>query len=338
MKRLAIIISYHTLPEKLEESLLSLLEHRPDPCEILVVLSKPYENPYELNQEEVRFITLPQKDGASGTACEIKCTIKCGTGTGTGTEKENENEREETRCSIWESFRMGLAHAEADHIYLMPAGVHFQTEWLEALNILEQSEDLGAFVLDENLEFGGLFKKELLKKLMDANADEAKRTAEGLPDGSEAECFASCVTLLQEDGWFCGVAAPEGYEAEYAIGEEVLLDKNVLSDESSAHDPQEGLTECKDETKENASECTECAESTEHAEWPQSSKQPQPEPTDNSKDLSANAVPSPSNLQKDPNRVPDPHAPQKSSSCRSEGGLLDHVRTFWNKIFPRRAQ
>jgi hypothetical protein len=46
----------------LENSLVSVLENRPDDCEIVVVLDQPYDNPYEL-EDEVRFLAVP---GAAG--------------------------------------------------------------------------------------------------------------------------------------------------------------------------------------------------------------------------------------------------------------------------------
>lgn len=62
MPRLAIIISAWGKSESLEHTLLSVLENRPHDCEILVSLSHPYADPYQL-QGEVRF--LPQQPRVS---------------------------------------------------------------------------------------------------------------------------------------------------------------------------------------------------------------------------------------------------------------------------------
>jgi GT2 family glycosyltransferase len=53
--RLAIVISAIGSIESLEGTLVSVLENRPADCEILVVLNKPYSDPYDL-KDEVRFV------------------------------------------------------------------------------------------------------------------------------------------------------------------------------------------------------------------------------------------------------------------------------------------
>lgn len=60
--RLSIIIPYTGNAKLLEETLLSVLEHRPRRCEILVVLGRPYDDPYKLT-DEVRFIEAPRRSG-----------------------------------------------------------------------------------------------------------------------------------------------------------------------------------------------------------------------------------------------------------------------------------
>ncbi len=55
MPRLAIVISAVGSVESLEGTLVSVLENRPADCEIVVVLNRPYADPYLL-AEEVRFI------------------------------------------------------------------------------------------------------------------------------------------------------------------------------------------------------------------------------------------------------------------------------------------
>ncbi len=55
MARLSCIIPVVGTTDGLEATLVSVLEHRPEDCEILVVLNTPYADPYAL-QGEVRFI------------------------------------------------------------------------------------------------------------------------------------------------------------------------------------------------------------------------------------------------------------------------------------------
>ncbi|MGO8752852.1 MAG: glycosyltransferase family 2 protein [Thermoguttaceae bacterium] len=51
MSRLSIIIPYGGNSKRLEDTLVSVLENRPPECEVLVLLSQPYENPYHLDDE-----------------------------------------------------------------------------------------------------------------------------------------------------------------------------------------------------------------------------------------------------------------------------------------------
>jgi hypothetical protein len=48
---LSIIIPYGGNSKRLEDTLVSVLENRPLECEVLVLLSQPYENPYHLDDE-----------------------------------------------------------------------------------------------------------------------------------------------------------------------------------------------------------------------------------------------------------------------------------------------
>ncbi len=62
MPRLACIIPVVGSVEGLESTLLSVLERRPDDCEVLVVLNTPYHDPYDL-RGEIRFLQAPAKAG-----------------------------------------------------------------------------------------------------------------------------------------------------------------------------------------------------------------------------------------------------------------------------------
>lgn len=60
MKRLSIVIPHTGNSERLEATLLSVLENRPEACEILVVLSDVYNDPYGLAAEnEISFLYAP---------------------------------------------------------------------------------------------------------------------------------------------------------------------------------------------------------------------------------------------------------------------------------------
>lgn len=64
---LSIVIPDLANSELLESSLVSVLEHRPRSCEILVTHASTYDDPYQLGREEIRLITLPS--AAPLTAC-----------------------------------------------------------------------------------------------------------------------------------------------------------------------------------------------------------------------------------------------------------------------------
>ena len=63
--RLSCVIPVVGSCEDLEATLVSILEHRPDDCEIIVVLNRPYADPYGL-EDEVRFVEFL---GAGMAAC-----------------------------------------------------------------------------------------------------------------------------------------------------------------------------------------------------------------------------------------------------------------------------
>jgi hypothetical protein len=63
--RLSCVIPVVGSIEDLETTLVSVLEHRPDDCEIIVVLNRPYADPYGL-EDEIRFVEFR---GAGMAAC-----------------------------------------------------------------------------------------------------------------------------------------------------------------------------------------------------------------------------------------------------------------------------
>lgn len=62
MSRLSIVIAAWGSRAELEATLVSVLENRPEACEIIVALNEPYADPYDLS-DEVRFLELPAKTG-----------------------------------------------------------------------------------------------------------------------------------------------------------------------------------------------------------------------------------------------------------------------------------
>jgi len=56
--RLAVVIPFEGNTKALEDTLVSVLENRPDDSEVLVVLGKPYQDPYALG-DEVEFVAAP---------------------------------------------------------------------------------------------------------------------------------------------------------------------------------------------------------------------------------------------------------------------------------------
>ncbi|MCR5162936.1 MAG: hypothetical protein K6C40_02860 [Thermoguttaceae bacterium] len=168
MNDLAVIIPYHSTPAELESSLLSLLENRPENCEICVVLDHPYENIYELSEEEVHFM-----NAAEEITAENRSVLNC--------------------------MRLGLTACDSTYVYMMPAGVQFHSEWLAALEFLDQDEELKAFFLDPNLTQGGFFRKSFLDSFLQSSEDP------GLGAESDEECFRNLVTLMQEADLPCGL-------------------------------------------------------------------------------------------------------------------------------------
>jgi len=62
MPRLSIVIACFEQTELLEETLVAVLQHRPDSCEIVVVHDGRYEDPYDLT-DEVQFVQVPRGSG-----------------------------------------------------------------------------------------------------------------------------------------------------------------------------------------------------------------------------------------------------------------------------------
>jgi hypothetical protein len=64
LPQLSIVLPVLGRPGQMEDSLVSVLENRPEGCEVLVVLNQPYDDPYEL-AGEVQFLEVPRGAGLS---------------------------------------------------------------------------------------------------------------------------------------------------------------------------------------------------------------------------------------------------------------------------------
>jgi hypothetical protein len=73
--RLAIIIACPGGADACEDTLVSVLQHRPAACEILVVHAEPYSDPYQL-QGEVTFLHVP---GESNPTALLNCALQATT-------------------------------------------------------------------------------------------------------------------------------------------------------------------------------------------------------------------------------------------------------------------
>lgn len=86
MSRLSILIPFVGNTKLLEDTLVSVLENRPDESEVLVVLGRRYEDPYELG-DEVRFLQAPRRTNLVGCLnlgigmcrSEVVHILACGT-------------------------------------------------------------------------------------------------------------------------------------------------------------------------------------------------------------------------------------------------------------------
>lgn len=94
MTRLSIIIPCLETDARLDDSLASVLQNRPDDCEVLVVHRGPYDDPYEL-AGEVDFIEAPPREGAV------------------------------------ELLNRGLGHATAPFVHLLACGFEATDGWTE---------------------------------------------------------------------------------------------------------------------------------------------------------------------------------------------------------------
>jgi len=93
--RLAIIIPHTGDVSALEDTLASVLANRPDDCEIIVVLARPYEDPYDV-KGEVEFVTAQPQGGPV------------------------------------EAMNLGIRRARAPLIHVLRCGVEVEEGWADA--------------------------------------------------------------------------------------------------------------------------------------------------------------------------------------------------------------
>lgn len=94
MPRLAIVIPALGKIDAMENTLVSVLEHRPDDCEIIVVLNQRYTDPYDL-AGEVTFVPAPPRSGLA--ACAAR----------------------------------GLTAAHAEIVHVLAAGCEVEADWID---------------------------------------------------------------------------------------------------------------------------------------------------------------------------------------------------------------
>lgn len=107
--RLSIVIPMTSTPAALEETLVSVLENRPDDCEIIVVLARSYADPWNIG-DEVRFVQAPS--GATLASC----------------------------------VNLGIAASEAPVIHVLTAGWRATPNWVDAPLAILEAGDAGAVV------------------------------------------------------------------------------------------------------------------------------------------------------------------------------------------------
>ena len=107
--RLSIVIPMTTGAGDLEDTLVSVLENRPDESEIVVVLARPYADPWNL-RDEVRFVQAPSNAGL------VSCV------------------------------NLGIAASEAAVIHVLAAGWRATPGWTDSPMAILEAGDAGAVV------------------------------------------------------------------------------------------------------------------------------------------------------------------------------------------------
>lgn len=107
--RLSIVIPMTTDVSDLEDTLVSVLENRPDESEIVVVLARPYADPWNL-RDEVRFVQAPSNAGL------VSCV------------------------------NLGIAASEAGVIHVLTAGWRATPGWTDSPLAILEAGDAGAVV------------------------------------------------------------------------------------------------------------------------------------------------------------------------------------------------
>lgn len=109
MLRLSVIIPVVRTLARLEETLVSVLEHKPDDCDVVVVLDEPYADPYGL-AGEVTFLQAGPK------------------------------------TSLSQAINLGLDASNAPVVYILPSGSCVHRGWAEAAIPHFQDSRIGAVI------------------------------------------------------------------------------------------------------------------------------------------------------------------------------------------------
>ncbi|MGD0901183.1 MAG: glycosyltransferase [Thermoguttaceae bacterium] len=118
MPRLSIVIPFMGELSRLEDTLVSVLENRPADCEILVVLSQPYGDPYAL-AGEVRFIPC----AAIGDAF-LEAQRRLSPPVGSADTPQ--------RSALADCVAVGLAASKASIVQVLSCGVEATPGWTDA--------------------------------------------------------------------------------------------------------------------------------------------------------------------------------------------------------------
>jgi hypothetical protein len=224
---LACIIPVVGSTQGLETTLASVLERRPDTCEVLVVLNVPYQDPFDL-QGEIRFLQAPANAnlvdclniGISATSAPIVHLLASGS--------EVEHGWIEYALSHFEDSRVAavtpLVFDRANHERLLAAGVSCSRGGQRFVHcVMLDANGLNAplvgplmhaaFYRKAALEtLGGGLPIEVSEDLADIDLLLSLRQA-GWQSVVEPNCrvFAASINSLKSNGFACGLSAERFY-------------------------------------------------------------------------------------------------------------------------------
>ena len=208
--RLSIVIPSPSDEMALEETLVSVLENRPDESEIVVVLGFDYADPWNVGDDEVRFIKAPV--GSNRVAC----------------------------------INLGLAASRGRIVHLLAAGwratpfwtdaavEHFNNEQVAAVVPLEVAADDPDRILATGIETSRGGRRLCLRPRGDASRMQGFRMSEhATPSGPTLEAgFWSRQMLDRLPNGFCLFCGDEYADADMAVSLRAAGGRVVLEPES----------------------------------------------------------------------------------------------------------